>query len=82
MWRSAHLAAAQDNLMCTFPCLLKLSPTNLEWPAPFFVLSLSSMYGVQFVTQKAILREDVPFIIDAAKGLECRLKLLGAKDTV
>lgn len=37
------LAAAQDKA-CKFPCLLKLPPVNLEWPAFFFGLSLLCVY--------------------------------------
>ena len=83
VWRSTCLAAAQHKPHVKLPCLLHLPPTNLEWPAFFFSLSFPCVYGVQFVKQKAILRKDhVPFITDAAKGLERRPKLLGAKYTV
>lgn len=41
------LLSPKANLVCKFYCLLKLPPTNLEWPASFFSFSLSSVYGIQ-----------------------------------
>ena len=32
------------SLVCKFPCLLKLPPTSLKWPASFFGHSLPSVY--------------------------------------
>ena len=40
------------SLVSKFPCILKLPPTNLEWSASFFGLSLPSMYGGQFLNQQ------------------------------
>ena len=38
----------KTSLVCMFPCLLKLPPTYLEWPAFFFGPSLPLVYGGQF----------------------------------
>ena len=45
---SIHLLVPKTNLIWKFPCLLNLLPTNLEWLASFFHLSLPSVYGGQF----------------------------------
>lgn len=36
------------SFQCQFSCLLNLPPSNLEWPASFFGLSLPSGYGASF----------------------------------
>ena len=40
LWRAGveitHLTAYKTCLLCKFPCLLTLPPTNLEWSAAFF----------------------------------------------
>ena len=44
--RCTRLAASPDtSLLSKFPCLLNLTPTNLEWPASFFGHSLPSSMG-------------------------------------
>lgn len=43
MWRSTHLVFIQDSLVSRLPVLLDLPPTNLEWAAFFFTLSLPSI---------------------------------------
>lgn len=42
------LQPLMTSLICRFPCLLNLLPTNVKWSASFFPLSLLSVYGDQF----------------------------------
>lgn len=52
-----YLVAAQHNRACKFSCVLNLPPVNLEWPASFFSLSLTSLYGSQFlISPRKLLR--------------------------
>ena len=46
--RSTCLVLPKTSLICKFPCLLNLPPTNLEGAASFLGLSLPSMYGGYF----------------------------------
>lgn len=57
-WKSYYSSCGARDKPGKFPCLLKLSPTGLEWSAFFFCVFLISMYGDQFVYQQ--LREVKP----------------------
>lgn len=48
MHRSTCLAVSQTSLVSKLLYLLKLPPTNVEWSASFFHISLSSEYGNEF----------------------------------
>lgn len=51
--------------LCKFPLLLKLSPTNLEWPASLFGPFLPSVCGASFqVHQLSSLDGSLPCISD------------------
>lgn len=50
------LQLPKTSLLCKFPCLLKLPPTNLEWSGSFFILSLISTYRGQFQISPGKLR--------------------------
>ena len=55
--RSTRLWVAKTSLVCKFRCLLNLPPTNLEWSASFFHLSLPSVFGGQFqISPRKLLR--------------------------
>lgn len=43
----------------TFPCVLKLPPTNLEWSASFFRPSLPSVYKGQFQILPEVINQQI-----------------------
>lgn len=58
--QSIHLTAApKQALYISFLCLLKLPPTNLEWPVSFFSLSLPSVYGSWFQITPGKLQKEL-----------------------
>ena len=54
----------KTKLIFEFPCLLNLSPTNLEWPASFFNLSLPSVYKASLQTNIILFFSDYEWNCD------------------